>query len=180
MPALPANVANLVALTACWPGAALTSRRELSGQGAWLMRGLPVAAVMAAGGSGLLLVTPSGAFARVVPILVAIGSLTLLAQPALTARRHGRSGDGQLLLLASIGALSIYSGYFGAGSGIMVLATVAVLLDPRLPQANAVKNMLLGASAVASAVVFLLAGSTMGPIVARRAPQRLVRWSVQP
>jgi uncharacterized protein len=196
VPALPANVANLVALVACWPGAALASRRELTGQGSWLTRGLLVAAVAAATGSGLLLVTPSGAFARIVPLLVAAGALTLLAQPALTAlRQRWDRRNGQLLLLISVGILSIYSGYFGAGSGVMLLAAVAVLLDPGLPRANALKNMLVGASAVASAVVFVLAGpviwaavlplalglflgSTVGPVVARRVPERLVRWCV--
>jgi uncharacterized membrane protein YfcA len=56
-----------------------------------------------------------------------------------------------------------------------------------------VKNMLVGATAVASAVVFvvarpidwtvvaplacgLLVGSTVGPVVARRVPARLIRW----
>ena len=34
IPALPANVTNLVAGAACWPGAALTSRREMAGSGA--------------------------------------------------------------------------------------------------------------------------------------------------
>jgi uncharacterized protein len=195
VPALPANVANLVALVACWPGAALTSQRELVGRASWLTRGLPVAALAAAGGSALLLVTPSGAFARIVPFLVAAGSLTLLAQPALADLRQRRQGSNQPLLLVVIGVLSVYSGYFGAGSGVMLLSAVAILLDSRLPRANAVKNMLVGASAVASAMVFLVAGpvvwhavvplaaglfigSTAGPIVARRVPERIVRWTV--
>ncbi|MEV0195186.1 sulfite exporter TauE/SafE family protein, partial [Nonomuraea sp. NPDC050691] len=33
LPALSANVANIVAAVACWPGAALASRPELAGQG---------------------------------------------------------------------------------------------------------------------------------------------------
>jgi uncharacterized protein len=104
VPALSANVTNLVALVACWPGAALTSRRELGGHGGWLVRGLPVAAIAGAAGSGLLLVTPSGAFVRIVPILVITGSLTLLAQPALTALRQQRARqDSQRVLIASLG-----------------------------------------------------------------------------
>ena len=38
VPALPANVANIVALVACWPGSALASRPELQGKVAWLRR----------------------------------------------------------------------------------------------------------------------------------------------
>jgi hypothetical protein len=194
VPPLSASVANLVAVVACWPGTALSSRRELSDSRGWLVRGLPVAAAGAATGAVLLLVTPSGTFARVVPFLLATGSLTLLAQPALTARR-GSGRDGSKLLLGVVGVLSIYSGYFGSGSGVMLLAAVLVLGEPHLPRANALKNMLLGASAVASAVVFVVAGpvewravaplalglfvgSTMGPVVARRAPERVVRYGV--
>lgn len=51
-----------------------------------------------------------------------------------------------------IGLISVYGGYFGAGSGVLLLAVTLILLDPRLPEANAIKNMLVGASAVAATV----------------------------
>ena len=35
---LQANVTNIVALVACWPGSAAASRPELVGRGAWLRR----------------------------------------------------------------------------------------------------------------------------------------------
>jgi uncharacterized protein len=201
VPPLTANVANLVAGVACWPGSALTSRRELAGTRPWLTtRGLPVTVVGAILGAGLLLVTGPGVFTVVVPFLVVAGSLALLAQPALTARqrenaasteRGGHRATG--LTLALLGLVSVYGGYFGAGSGVMVLATVLVLVDASLPRANAMKNTLVGATAVASALVFvvagsidwtivaplaigLLAGSTVGPVVARRVPAWVIRW----
>jgi uncharacterized membrane protein YfcA len=194
VPPLGANVANLVALVACWPGSALSSRRELAGTRAWLTtRGIPITAVGGALGSGLVLVTSPAVFARVVPFLVAGGALALLASPALTAlQREHRAGKGITFMV--MGLVSVYAGYFGAGSGVMILAVVLVLLDAQLPQANAVKNMLVGAGSVASAVVFvlaapvdwtavmplsagLLAGSTAGPLVTRRLPAHVVRWA---
>ena len=48
IPPLAANVANIVALVACWPGSALASRPELRGRGAWLW---PRALAAAAGGA---------------------------------------------------------------------------------------------------------------------------------
>jgi uncharacterized protein len=194
VPPLTADIANLVAGVACWPGSALTSRRELVGTRSWLTsRGLPVAVVGAILGAGLLLVTGPGVFTFVVPFLVVAGSVALLAQPALTARQQRRQG-GTWLTLGVLGLVSLYGGYFGAGSGVMILATVLVLVDASLPRANAVKNMLVGATAVASAAVFvvagpidwtvvaplacgLLAGSMVGPVVARRVPARLIRWA---
>src|SRR3954466_9110855 len=52
VPPLAADVANLVALVACWPGSALVSRRELAGAGRWLARGVPVAGGGAGGRGG--------------------------------------------------------------------------------------------------------------------------------
>jgi uncharacterized membrane protein YfcA len=195
VPALPANVANLVAAVACWPGTALVSQRELAGSGPWLVRGLPVAAVGAAAGAGLLLTTPPGVFARVVPFLVAAGSLVLLTQPWLTARRQHRHRRPIGPTLVGVGVLSVYSGYFGAGSGVLLLALLLVLVDDRMPQANAGKNMLIGACAIASAAVLvvmgpvdwgvvaplaagLFVGSLVGPVVVRRLPSSAVRWAV--
>ena len=84
VPPLPANVVNLVAAVACWPGSALTSRRELAGAQGSLRRGLPIAAAGSAVGALLLLNTSPGAFTRIVPFLVAAGSLALLVQPWLS------------------------------------------------------------------------------------------------
>jgi uncharacterized membrane protein YfcA len=91
--------------------------------------------------------------------------------------------------------LSVYGGYFGAGSGVMLLATALLLIDSRMPVANAVKNMLVGAAALTSAAILavtgpvdwlavvplacgLFVGSLFGPALARRLPERVIRWTV--
>lgn len=197
LPALSANVANNVALVACWPGSALASGPELRGRGAWLARWTPVALLGAATGSALLLLTPSGVFDRVVPYLVAIGSLALVCEPAITGWRERRGAAPQTPAALGVGLLilSIYNGYFGAGAGVMILTLMLVLVDRRLPSANAMKNMLIGAASAVSAVLFalfgpvewttvlplgagMLAGSRVGPLVARRVPSRLLRWVI--
>jgi uncharacterized protein len=189
---LAANVANLVALIGCWPGSAAASREELEGKGRWLLRWAPLAAGGAAAGSILLLTTPSNVFARVVPFLVLAGSVSLLVQPRLTRRHRRRAGAGLPLGLT---AVSLYNGYFGAGSGVMTLALLLITADDSLPRANALKNMLIGAATLASVLVFatsapvdwaaaiplgvgMLAGSTLGPRVTRRIPPGLLRWLV--
>ncbi len=195
---LQANIANLVALVACWPGSAVTSQPELRGRGPWLLRWGVVAAAGGAAGSLLLLNTSAGVFGRVVPFLVAAGSLALLFQPWLAARPAWRSGDGRgksLVLPVGLLALSVYNGYFGAGSGVLLLALLLLTTDPRLASANALKNMLVGAATIISAVLFavltpvdwaavaalasgLFLGSLAGPWVARRLPPGLLRWLV--
>jgi uncharacterized membrane protein YfcA len=195
VPARPADVANLVASVATWPGSALTSRRELADVRAFLARGLPVVAGGAAAGAVLLLVTPPGVFSQVVPFLIAAGSLALLAQPWLTARFGQQHRRSTRFALPLVGLISIYLGYFGAGSGILLLTLLLVLVDQRLPESNAAKNMLVGAGSVASAVVFVLAGpvdwaavaplaiglffgSMIGPIITRRVRPSVVRLVV--
>jgi hypothetical protein len=198
---LHANVANLVAALACWPGSALTSRRELSRTWAGLRVGLVAAAIGGAVGAVALRMTPARAFTAVVPYLVLLGSVVVLIQPALARRlqpgshgeHHGAPRDrGHAATVPAIGAVSVYGGYFGAGSGILLLATTLTLVDPRIPQANAAKNMLLGAGALTAGAVFvitaavdwpqviplamgLFVGGTLGPLLARRLPGWLVR-----
>jgi uncharacterized membrane protein YfcA len=203
---LAAGVANIVALTMTWPGSALASRRELIGQGAWLRRFAPVAAVGGAIGTTLLLSTPAGVFASVVPFLVLIGSFALLVSPRLTSRRGastpgGQTGDGvggrpggrdRYAIAAGVLVISIYNGYFGAGAGVMLLALCLVTADDRLPTANALKNMLVGAATIAAAIglvcfgrvdwsavvplgIGMFVGSTIGPRVTRRLPPGVLR-----
>lgn len=195
---LQANIANLVALVACWPGSAAASRPELAGQGPWLRRWCLVAAAGGGIGSVLLLATPAGAFGRVVPFLVAAGSVALLLQPAIAARSAPPAGSGRgrvLLLPGGLLALSVYNGYFGAGSGVLTLALLLLTTEPVLARANALKNMLVGAASIVSAALFasvthvdwpaagplaagLFAGSLAGPWAARRMPPALLRWLV--
>ncbi len=195
VPPLPANVANIVAVVTCWPGAALASGPELAGRGSWLWRWSWVAAAGGAAGATLLLCTPPGAFGRVVPFLVAAGSLALLAQPRLAARYGEQPRHGTLILLTGLLVLSAYGGYFGAGSGVLTLAMLLFTVNRQLATANALKNMLIGAGTVVSALVLivagpvdwaavvplaagLFAGSTIGPRLARRIPARVLRWLV--
>ncbi len=77
----------------------------------------------------------------------------------------------------------------------MILALLLLTVDGRMARANALKNMLLGPATVVSAVAFaafgpvdwvavapltvgMFAGSTVGPLVARRLPAALLRWLI--
>lgn len=197
IPALPANVANIVAGVACWPGSAVASRPELAGRASWLRRWSLVAAAGGGVGAGLLLSTPDQAFNSVVPFLVAAGSLALLFQPQLSALRdhgHTRGGAG-FLYAGGLLAVSVYTGYFGAGTGVMTLALLLLTTERQMAAANALKNMLVGAASVTAAAVLvisgpiewsaviplaagMLIGSMVGPAIARRVPAKILRWLV--
>jgi hypothetical protein len=200
LPPLSATVTGSVALVACWPGSALASRPELAGTGRWVLRWGSVAVAGGATGAVLLVSTPPGVFGRIVPFLVAFGTLALLFQPQVTAWRSRMSQQSlrtgpSAVLPAGVTALSVYNGYFGAGSGVMLLALLLITVDQEITKANALKNMLVGAASIIAAALFavvapvdwaavvplavgLFLGSTIGPQVARRLPATVLRWLV--
>ena len=85
LPAVAANVTNTVALTVTSVGAAAGSRPELTGQWPTVRRFATLTALGGALGAALLLVTPPGAFEKVVPVLVGGAAAVLLFQPRIRA-----------------------------------------------------------------------------------------------
>lgn len=187
---------NSVAFVGNWPGSTLAARPELEGQGHRLRQLVPVAAAGGVVGTALLLRTPATVFDRDVPFFLAAASLALLCQPRLATwrRRHFRGASRSLFSLAFFG-VCLYDGYFGAGSGVMLLALFLVATDELLPRANAYKNFLLGVSDVISAAGFAVFGSvdwlaacavglgallggTYGPRLTRRLPAGILRVAV--
>lgn len=198
LPAVAANVTNTVALTANAFGAAASSRVELTGQRGRLLRLAPIVLAGGATGAWLLLVTPPGAFEMIVPVLVALASLALLAQPWL---RPDTRPDPRRSRLASVGialcvfAVAVYGGYFGAAAGVLLLALIMVGLPVSLLRGNALKNVLLGFTNAVAAIAFallgpvqwvaaaalgagVLVGSYVGPAVARRVPTTALRVGI--
>lgn len=192
IPPLPANVTNAVSLSASLVGSSLGSRAELAGRRSWWGRWVPVVVAGCVGGVALLLATPATVFARVVPYLLLLAGAALVLQPLLA---RWRAGVHPVALAGALFLVGVYVGYFGAGSGVMVLALLLVVLEESVATANALKNVLLGAADVVAAVAFLLfgpvrvvpalalgagllAGSYLGPKVTRRAPEAPFRWVV--
>ena len=191
LPPVTANVTNTVAMIFNGVGSVLGSRPELEGQGRWLKRIAPVAAVGGAAGAALLLSTPAEGFEKVVPVLLGIASLAIVL-PRQTNREakvadHRRLSLNILFESVAIFVICIYGGYFGAAAGVLLLALLLRAGHATLANANAAKNVIAGiANGVAAlaftflapvhwpAVVALglgcLVGSRLGPVVVRHAP----------
>jgi len=202
LPPVTANASNTVGLT---PGA-------LSGSWGYRseLREHPkvtavVVAVCAAGsvlGAVLLLALPAAVFEGVVPWLI-LGTCVLVGlQPRLSARlreRRGTEAPERLHLsplTTAFGTLTgVYGGYFGAGSGVMMLAVLGFGTDLPFRVANALKTLaVFAANLVATvmfvvaapldwvAVVLLAAGSVVGGYVGarigRRLPPNLLRTGI--
>lgn len=195
LPPVTANVTNTVALTFSSLGSVVGSRPELVGQGATVRRFALVSVVGGAAGAGLLLLTPSEAFARIVPFLVGGASVVLLLQPWLRGARETEPDPRSPAVLAGLLAISVYAGYFGAAAGVLILALLLVGLPVSLLRGNALKNVLLGLAngtaalgfavfgpvqwwAVLPLAVGLLIGSRTGPALARLLPATVLRVGI--
>ncbi|WP_435747688.1 sulfite exporter TauE/SafE family protein [Nocardioides sp. SYSU DS0663] len=201
LPPVAANVTNTTAMMATTAGAAAGSRPELRGQGPRLaVLGLQMA-LGGAAGAALLLTTPARWFDAVVPWLIAFGAALLLGRDRLRARAEHASVRvrGSLLRRSAwTGALLLvgaYAGYFGAGSGIILLAVLAIRDHEPLPVTNAVKNIGTGVANIVATVAYLavapvdlgaalalgagaLVGAWTGPQVVRVLPERPLRYAV--
>lgn len=191
VPPVTANVTNTVALVFNGIGSIAGSRPELAGQGAWIKRILPAAALGGAIGATLLLTTPAEGFEKIVPILLALASVAILL-PRSTRQddrvaHHQRHTVRVLLESAAIFVICIYGGYFGAAAGVLLLAMLLRAGGATLAHANAGKNVILAVANDIAALIFTvfapvlwpavlavgigcLIGSRLGPVVVRHAP----------
>ncbi|MGH3168411.1 MAG: sulfite exporter TauE/SafE family protein, partial [Trebonia sp.] len=128
LPPFAANVTNTMALMFTGAGSVLGSRPELTGQRSRVVR---LAAVTACGGglgAAILLRAPASAFAVVVPVLIGGASVVLLAQPRLRSLSPVPGAEKSWTRHAAVFGVSVYTGYFGAAGGVLVLAVLCTML----------------------------------------------------
>jgi uncharacterized membrane protein YfcA len=190
-----ANVSNTVALTMSAAGGLATAGPELRPQRARVVRFAIAGALGGAVGAVLLLSTPTDAFARLVPWLVALASVALLARPWLRRIRLDRVPEEHVGLFLLVAGVAVYGGYFGAAAGVFLLATFGAVLAEPYPMINALKSMVLGSANVAASIIFVflapidwsaavplaigcLIGSAVSPPIIRRLPETPLRLAV--
>ena len=189
---LAANVTNSVALTGVTVGSLSSARRELVGQRSRLVRFGVLAVLGGSAGALLLLRLPPGVFAAVVPWLVAFGSVVLLLRPWLRRLHAGRLHERHPLVLVVVAAVTVYCGYFGAGAGVLLMATFGAVFADRLARLAALRSAVAGLANIVAAVLFSLTGSVdwaavlplglgavvgsaLGPPLVRRVPETPLR-----
>ncbi|MFC9970840.1 sulfite exporter TauE/SafE family protein [Spirillospora sp. NPDC127200] len=180
---LGANVTNTAALTFKAIGAGWGARRELSGQERRIVRLGALTAVGGAVGAALLLMMPPEAFQMAAPVLVALACLALLLP-------HGRPACGRRRRKATrygVFGVAVYTGYFGAAGGVLLLAALDTVFDDDLADLNALKNALAGISNLVATLAFalygpvewslmpalaagFLLGGRIGPVLVRKLP----------
>ena len=194
---LDANVSNTVGLVPGSLSGALGYRRELVGQRPRAIR-LGIACGVGGLTGALLLRAFPGAFAAIVPILIAVALFLVAAGPRLSkALKEHRHADAHRSwpLTTTLFATSIYGGYFGAGMGIIMIALLTIFVPDDLQRLNGLKNVLAAAINGVAAILFIaiapvhwdvalliaigsIAGGQLGAGVGRRLPAPLLRGAI--
>lgn len=133
IPPLVANTTNTMAL---WPGALGSMwgyRSRLGGMRPWLIRFSVPSALGGLTGGWLLLTTGQDRFAAIVPYLVLAATVLFMLNGPVGRWLRTRPGGDQpadqtgILFFVTQFLVGVYGGYFGAGIGIMMLASLGFL-----------------------------------------------------
>jgi uncharacterized protein len=202
-----ANTTSTVALGVGMPGGVWAFRRHLPALGGWI---LPLGVVSVLGGVAggvLLLALPSEVFIALVPWLLLLATALFVLNEPLVRWIQRRTTGAVPGAARSVAAppepdrprpwgvafqalVGVYGGYFGAGIGIMMLASLSLLGLRDINRINALKALLALLVNSASIVYFIargqvdwslalwmMAGTIPGSIVGARLAQRIpARW----
>jgi uncharacterized membrane protein YfcA len=163
---VPPILANATSSVTQFPGyvtSALAYRKEVreAGREAWILGALSF--VGSLGGALLLLSLDNPSFRSMVPWLLLAATAIFAAGPYLKPKTKGEGHP--ITPLGWIGQFltSIYGGFFGAGMGVMMLATLGLTQTGDYHRLNALKNMLSIVIAAVAIAVFVSGGVVAWP-----------------
>jgi uncharacterized membrane protein YfcA len=197
-----ANATSTTALVIGTAGSIFGFQRQLPGIRRWLGRFVPVSIL--GGWLGSLLLTRSGdqLFSSLVPYLILFATVLFLLQevirkwmgpPALDAAPRHTTAPWIAVVFQF--AVALYGGYFGAGIGILMLASLGLIGLTDIHQMNALKNVLGSLINLVAAAWFVASGMVdwnkagvmtvgavtgyyLGASLSQRIPQLIVRRTV--
>lgn len=166
VPPVAANASNSVAL---WPASvsgAWAYRAELARYKRYLIPMGIVSFIGGIGGGLLLLSTQDATFAKLIPWLLLFatvlfafsGKISRWLRGAAAAKPGNSAGS-----LAGHAVVSVYGGFFGAGMGILMLASLAMAGHDDVHEINAIKNLLSAVIYSVTVLTFVIAGAVSWP-----------------
>lgn len=160
--AVTANAATTVALLPGGLASVWVYRRDLQPLPSTSTRVLTVSSIIGGVlGAVLLLILPSESFDAVVPWLLAFATF-VLAFGRRIAKSLRTTIAGRPTIVGGQVLLSIYGGYFGGASGLLMVAfwSVAAGIDPG--RANPLRVIQMAAIYLTAAIIFLVASDVIG------------------
>jgi uncharacterized membrane protein YfcA len=164
-PPVIANATSTLALTIGTAGSVYGFRRCFNSVKPWLWRFIPVSIIGGLAGSALLTHTSNATFGRLVPFLILFATVIFLAQGifrrfAAIEDVNGRPAHHLTIrgaILFQFG-VAVYGGYFGAGIGILMLASLGFIGLHDIHEANALKTVLSSLINLIASIWFIGAG----------------------
>ena len=170
-PSILANATSTLALLIGTAGSVYGYRRPILEIKPWLGRFVPVSLLGGLLGGVVLTRTGESTFDRLVPFLLLFATILFLAQG--TFRRfavfadlsHPGAAPARRLWLAVVFQffVAFYGGYFGAGIGILMLASLGFLGLTDIHQMNGLKTVLGSLINLVAALYFIGAGLIVWP-----------------
>jgi len=193
-----ANATNTVALVPGTLASAFAYRQELFADKRHFVPLLLPSLCGGLIGAYLLLAAPARVFEAIVPWLVLGATLLILLKRPLLSRLGTKDSPSRSRIVAvglGIFLMAVYGGYFGAGIGIIILATLSLLTPMDIHTMNARKTVLASIVNGAAAGLFIakgtanlpaagvmaigsIAGGYFGARLARRVPATVVSRAV--
>lgn len=177
---LPPIVANGTNTVSIFPGslaATFPFRSDLERSRSWLRALVLPSLTGGLAGAFLLLATPEKVFLRLVPVLILVATALFAAQEIAVRETVGAGAPGSIGVdepaprsrwraSAVQFLISLYGGYFGAGIGIMMLASLGVLGLRDLHRRMAVRTCLATLINGIAAAWFVRGGAVDWPVAA--------------
>lgn len=193
IPPVFANVTNDAALIWTSIGSTISSTKELKGhwKQVWFYTIFTVIGSII--GCMLLLGFPSSLFEKVVPIFIAFSGIMIIV----SGKHHDLTVKKQPMWLKVIYfilllVMGVYTGYFGAAGGVIVLVLLNYIANDKFIVINAIKNVICGFANLVALIIFMFTshiywleaiplaigmfiGGYIGPAILRRASEKTVR-----
>jgi uncharacterized membrane protein YfcA len=195
-----ANATSTVALLPGTLAGVAGYRRMLPAVWKWIRTFAAVSVLGGLVGGILLTKTPERVFDRLVPFLILFATVLFSARTFFTRTLSVKTTESAsprwfVVVIIFQFLVSVYGGYFGAGIGILMLASLGLLGFEDIHEMNAVKNVLTFLINGIAAGYFILkglidwpaagivatgaiAGGYSGAHFSQKVPQRMVRFSI--
>ncbi|MCT3603277.1 sulfite exporter TauE/SafE family protein [Lactobacillus acidophilus] len=193
IPPVYANVTNDAALIWTSIGSTISSTKELKGhwKETWFYTIFTVIGSVL--GCVLLLSFPSSVFEKAVPFFIAFSGIMIIISGKHNALNTAKQPMWlKIVYLVALLIMGVYTGYFGAAGGVIVLVLLTYITNEKFIVINAIKNVVCGFANLVALIIFMFTsriywlqaiplaigmfiGGYIGPAILRRVPEKPVR-----
>ncbi|MBQ8103553.1 MULTISPECIES: sulfite exporter TauE/SafE family protein [unclassified Afipia] len=199
LPTLDANATSAVALTPSNLSSVAAYRSEVRSHFREMIPFAIIGLIGGAAGALLLIWIGDGGFRPLVPWLLLLATLLFALSSQIRnfvePWSRGQHAGARIAAYVLMMVVAVYGGFFGAGTGIMMLAALAILESGNFHKANATKLLVAFLIQIMSAALLIAGGLVHWPqalvtigasvfggyygvVVARRVPEKIIRAAV--